>query len=127
LAADKLRADADRGARVGTAQAEVDAARKELDEALAKAREARDRAAAGGPNLPGHVVPGTLPDISALANVKASVAGTFSGAVLSGLGTGTGVQEKMENHLGRIAESTDRQNAALERMERNMGEGMQLA
>lgn len=127
LASDKLRDDAARGARVGAAQAEVDAARRELDDAMAKAREARDRAAAGGPIIPDRVVAGTLPDISALSNVEASVAGTFSGAVLSGLGTGTGVQEKMENHLARIAESTDRQNAALERMERSMGDGLQLA
>lgn len=127
LAADKLQADAARGKRVGTAQAEVDAARRELDEALAKARSAREQAAAGGLNLPERVAPGTLPDITALSAVKESVAGTFSGEALSGLGTGAGVQERMENHLARIAESTDRQNAALERMERSMGDGQQLA
>ncbi len=48
LAQDKLRADQDRQARIDAAQAEVAAARKELDDAVAKAREARDKAAAGG-------------------------------------------------------------------------------
>jgi hypothetical protein len=68
-----------------------------------------------------------IPEISNLAAAKASVAGTFSGAALSGLGGAGGVEEKMEGHLAKIAQNTERQNAVLERLERNMGEGMMLA
>ena len=69
-----------------------------------------------------------IPDIAGnLAAAKASVAGTFSGEAFSGLGTGGNIQEKMENHLAEIPEKLDRQNAALERMERNMDQGLVLA
>lgn len=106
-------------------QEAVDVARKEWNDAKAEAAQAK--AALNVPELPG-VKPGVVPDMSGnVAAAKASVAGTFSGAALSGLGTGAGVQERMENHLARIADSTDRQNAALERVERNMHEGIQLA
>ena len=69
-----------------------------------------------------------VPDIAGnLAAAKTSVEGTFSGYALSGLGgTGT-IEEKMEGHLARIAEGTDRQNDALARMERNMADGLMLA
>jgi hypothetical protein len=127
LARDKLRADKERQGRIDAAQADVATARKELDDAVGKAREARDKAAAGGPQAPGYVPPGSIPDISNLAGAKASVEGTFSGYALPGLGGASSVEEKMEGHLARISENTDRQNAALERLERNMGDGMMLA
>ena len=103
----------------------VNAARKEWEDARAEA--ARAKAAMNAPELPGGKA-GAIPDIAGnLAAAKATVVGTFSGEALSGLGTGTSVEEKMEGHLARIADSTDRQNAALERMERNMNQGIMLA
>lgn len=104
----------------------VDAARKEWDDARAEAAGAK--AAMNVPELPGQNLKKNIPDIAGnLASAKASVTGTFSGAALSGLGGATSVEQKMEDHLARIAEGTDRQNAALERMERNMAEGIMLA
>lgn len=102
----------------------VDAARKDWDNAKAEA--VRAKAALNAPELPGGKV-GQIPDISGtLAAAKSSVEGTFSAYALSGLG-GSNTEEKMEKHLARIAETTDRQNAALERMERNMNAGLLLA
>ena len=77
--------------------------------------------------MPGHVPPGNIPDISNLAAAKTAVEGTFSAYALGGLGDTGGVQEKMEQHLAKIPEKLDRQNAALERMERNMNQGLVLA
>ena len=125
LAKDKLRADKDRQGRIDAAQTDVDAARGELDDAVAKAREARDGAAAGS-ELPDKSSPKGIPDFGNLAAAKASVVGTFSGEALSGLATGSSIEEKMEKHLAQIADNTDRQNTALERMERNMDQGIML-
>jgi len=106
-------------------QEAVDAARREWEKARAEA--ARAKAALNAPELPGGPQK-NIPDIAgAMAVVKSSVVGTFSGEALGGLGSGTSVQEKMENHLARIADGTDRQNAALERMERNANQGLVLA
>ncbi len=103
----------------------VNAARKEWEDARAEA--ARAKAAMNAPELPGGKA-GAIPDIAGnLAAAKATVVGTFSGEALSGLGTGTSVEEKMEGHLARIADSTDRHNAALERMERNMNQGLLIS
>lgn len=106
-------------------QAAVDAARKEWEDARAEA--ARAKAAMNAPELPGGARK-AIPDIAGnLAAAKASVVGTFSGEALRGLGTGVDVQEKMERHLAQLPEKLDRQNAALERMERNMNMGLVLA
>jgi hypothetical protein len=106
-------------------QEAVDAARKEWDDAKTEA--ARAKAALNVPELPG-TKPGKIPDISGnVAAAKSAVEGTFSGYSLSGLGAGSSIEERMEKHLARIAETTDRQNAALERMERNMNAGLMLA
>jgi hypothetical protein len=102
----------------------VDAARKEWEDARAEA--ARAKAAMNAPELPGGKK--AIPDIAGnLAAAKSSVTGTFSGEALQGLGSGADVQEKMEKHLAQIPEKLDRQNAALERMERNMNQGLVLA
>lgn len=106
-------------------QAAVDAARKQWEDARAEA--ARAKAAMNAPELPGGARK-VLPDIAGnLAAAKASVVGTFSGEALRGLGSGADVQEKMEKHLAQLPEKLDRQNAALERMERNMNQGLLLA
>ncbi|MBN1908121.1 MAG: hypothetical protein JW818_00145, partial [Pirellulales bacterium] len=103
----------------------VDAARKEWDDARAAA--ARAKAAMNAPELPGGASK-KIPDImGGIAAAKATVVGTFSGEALRGLGTGNTIAEKMENHLARIAESTDRQNAAFERLERMANQGLVLA
>jgi len=125
LAKDKLRADRQRQERIDAARAEVDAARQELDDAVAQAREARDHAAASGPESLGKR--GVIPELGSLMTGKANVVGTFSGQALSGLGAGNTIEEKMEKHLAQIAENTDRQNTAIERLERNMNQGILLA
>jgi len=129
LAKDKLRADQQRQGRIDAAQTDVDAARRELDDAVQKAREARDRAAdaGGGPESAGKSAPKTISDFENLTAAKTSIVGTFSGEALSGLGTGSTIEEKMEKHLAKIAEGTDRQNVALERLQRNMNQGILLA
>jgi membrane protein involved in colicin uptake len=105
-------------------QEAVDAARKEWEDARAEA--ARKKAAMNAPELPGGARK-AIPDIAGnLAAAKSSVVGTFSGEALRGLGSGVDVQEKMEKHLAQIPEKLDRQNAALERMERNMNQGLVL-
>ena len=99
LAQDKLRADKERQGRIDAAQDDVANARKELDDAVSKAREARDKVAAGGPAMPGHTPPKDIPEIGNLAAAKSKVEGTFSGYALGGLGSGDDVQKKMEGHL----------------------------
>ncbi len=107
------------------AQDAVDAARKEWEDAKAEAASAK--AAMNAPELPGAGLK-NIPDIAgSLTAAKASVVGTFSGEALGGLGTGSSIEEKMEKHLAVIAENTDRQNVALERMERNMNQGILLS
>ena len=126
LARDKLRADKERQAKIDAAKAEADAARKELDQAAAEAKAARAKAEAKTPES--LVAPKTgLPDISNLAAQKAAVAGTFSSAALSGLGTGNTVEEKMEGHLAEIKEGMGRLVDVNERIERNMADGVLLA
>jgi hypothetical protein len=108
-------------------QDEVAAAKKEWDAARGDAAKAR---AAMNAKSGEEYKPGGIPDIAgnvAAAMSKASVEGTFSGYALTGLGSGNSVQEKMEKHLAKIADGADRQNAALERMERNMNAGLILA
>jgi hypothetical protein len=79
------------------------------------------------PELPGRL-PGGIPDIAGnLAAAKASVVGTFSGAALSGLGTGTSIQEKMEGHLAEIKVGMGRLVEVNEKIQQDMANGMMLA
>ncbi len=107
-------------------QDEVNAAKKEWEDARAEA--ARAMAAVNGPQAPGGGAAKKIPDVAGnLAEAKASVVGTFSGAALSGLGSGGDLEQKMEQHLAEMNQKADRTNAALERMERNMNQGIMLA
>lgn len=100
LAADKLARDKKSQARIAAAQAEADAARKELDNVAGAARDARARALAP---TTGYAKSAGIGDILGIAaNAKSSAVGTFSGYALGGL-AGTGdVQKKMENHLAAM-------------------------
>jgi hypothetical protein len=103
----------------------VDAARKEWDDARAEATQAR--AAMNAPDLPGRAAQ-KIPDISAnLAAAKASVVGTFSGAAISGLGTGEGIQEKMENHLAEIKTTQGKLVEVNQKILDQMANGIMLA
>ena len=74
-----------------------------MDDAVGKAREARERAAAGGPPPLGKMPkPGDMPDISNLSRTQAKVSGTFSAYAARRLGGPDDTQKKMENHLFKI-------------------------
>jgi hypothetical protein len=122
LAKDKLRADKDRQGRIDAAQGDVAAARKELDDAVAKAREARDNAA-GGPEMPAYAPPGAIPDISNLAGAKASVLGTFSGYALGGLGGAGGIEGRLDD----IKTAIEKGVGVNEKIEARLGDGLMLA
>ena len=105
-------------------QDEVDAARKEWDDARAKAAETR-----AAMNVPGSAAYklGGIPDIGNLAGMKSSVEGTFSGAALSGLGAGASIQEKMENHLADMKVKIGRLVEVNEQLQKGLADGMVLA
>lgn len=102
----------------------VDAARKEWEDARAQAARAKD--ALNAPELPG-VASGGIPDMGNLSATKSAVAGTFSGAALAGLGTGTSVAEKMEGHLAEIKVGMGRLVEVNEQMQQDMANGVMLA
>lgn len=126
LGQDKLRGDRERQDRIKAAQAEADAARKELDDAVGAARDARAKAEAAPGGLPGKPPPTEMPDITNLAAERGKVVGTFSSYGLSGLG-GEDVQKKMEAHLADIKVAAQRSAAANEKLESKLGQGIVLA
>lgn len=150
----KARIEADRAAATKTLderqRAETEARQKQYSEDLQKSKDqvdasrkeweaARSEAAKARADMNGRQLPGlnkqNFPDLSAvMSTAKSSVAGTFSGAALSGLGAGSSIEQKMEAHLAIISRKAaeqvvkaDAQNASLERMERNMKAGIALA
>jgi hypothetical protein len=124
LTQDKLAKDKARANQVNTAQADVDAARKELDDDAAEARAAREAGGKEGAQRREKLGKFDIPEITAGAgSIKDAAVGTFSGAALAGLG-GTSVQEKMESHLANIVESSAETASQLGELTDALGEGL---
>jgi hypothetical protein len=91
-------------AQLAAQQAEVDAARRELDDLVGQAADRRAKQAAGKAG-PGGAGPFADMDLGALPGARTTVVGTFNAAAVSGLGLGGGVFQEMKQQLNRIADN----------------------